>query len=53
MDVRNSETANKAKTIVLCKKLGLNTSKLNDDEWRVMMKVLDTSGPVKRAKNRK
>ncbi|GHU81741.1 hypothetical protein FACS1894191_8670 [Clostridia bacterium] len=53
LDVRKDETANKAKAIVLCKQLGLNASKLTDEEWRVLMKVLDGSAPMKRAKKRK
>lgn len=53
LDTQKTETANKGKAIVLCKKLGLNTSKLDDEEWRVLMKVLDASAPIKRAKKRK
>ncbi|MDL2218363.1 helix-turn-helix domain-containing protein [Christensenellaceae bacterium OttesenSCG-928-M15] len=53
LDTQKTETVNKGKAIVLCKKLGLNTSKLDDEEWRVLMKVLDASAPVKRAKKRK
>ena len=53
LDTQKTETANKGKAIVLCKRLGLNTSKLDDEEWRVLMKVLNSSAPVKRAKKRK
>lgn len=53
LDTQKTETANKGKAIVLCKKLGLNTSKLNDEEWRVLMKVLDAAAPVRRVKKRK
>ena len=53
LDTQKTETANKGKAIVLCKRLGLNTSKLDDEEWRVLMKVLDASAPVRRAKKRK
>ena len=53
LDTQKTETANKGKAIVLCKKLGLNTSKLTDEEWRVLMKVLDASTPVRRVKKRK
>lgn len=53
LDTQKTETANKGKAIVLCKKLGLNTSKLTDEEWRVLMKVLDASAPVRRVKKRK
>ena len=53
LDVRKDETANKAKAIVLCKQLGLNTAKLDDEEWRGLMKGLNSSAPVRRAKKRK
>lgn len=53
IDMRKTETANKAKAIVLCKQLGLNASKLTDEEWRVLMKVLDASAPMRRVKKRK
>lgn len=53
LDTRKTEEANKAKAIVLCKRLGLNTSRLTDEEWRVLMKVLDASAPVRRVKKRK
>ena len=53
LDTRKDEAANKAKAILLCKKLGLNASKLNDEEWRVLIKVLDSSAPIRRVKKRK
>ncbi len=53
LDVQKTKTANKAKAIVMCKQLGLNTSKLTDEEWRVLIKVLDASAPVRRVKKRK
>jgi transcriptional regulator with XRE-family HTH domain len=53
LDIRKTEETNKAKAILLCKKLGLNTSKLTEEEWRVLMKVLDASGPVRRVRKRK
>lgn len=53
LDTRKTEAANKAKAIVLCKNLGMNTSNLTDEEWRVLMKVLNTAASVKRAKKRK
>ena len=53
LDTRKDETANKAKAILLCKKLGLNATKLTDEEWRVLMKVLANSEQVKRVKRRK
>lgn len=31
-----------------CKQLGLNASKLDDEEWRAMMKVLERSPLLKR-----
>lgn len=53
IDVQKTEPVNKAKAIVLCKQLGLNASKLTDEEWRVLMKVLDNSAPIHRVKKRK
>jgi len=53
LDAQKTEPANKAKAILLCKQLGLNASKLTDEEWRVLMKVLDSSAPVRRVKRRK
>ena len=53
LDAQKTEPANKAKAIVLCKQLGLNASHLTDEEWRVLMKVLDSSAPMRRMKKRK
>ena len=53
LDTQKTETTNKAKAIVLCKELGLNTAKLDDEEWRVLMKVLGNAKQVKRANKRK
>lgn len=53
LDTRKTETANKAKAIVMCKNLGLNTAQLTDEEWRVLMKTLGNSAPVRRVKKRK
>lgn len=53
IDTRKTEEANKAKAIVLCKQLGQNASKLTVEEWRVPMKVLDSSTPVHRVRKRK
>ena len=40
---RKTETEAKAKVILLCKQLGLNASKLDDEELRVLIKVLERS----------
>jgi transcriptional regulator with XRE-family HTH domain len=53
LDTQKTEAANKAKAIVLCKQLGLNTAKLIDEEWRVLMKTLGNAAPLRRAKKRK
>lgn len=53
LDARKTESASKAKAIVMCKNLGLNTAKLTDEEWRVLMKTLENSAPVRRVKKRK
>jgi hypothetical protein len=47
LDVQKTETANKAKASVVCKQLELNTTKLTDEEWRVLKKVLNHASPVK------
>lgn len=47
-----TESSAKAKAILLCKQLGLNASKLDDEEWRVLMKVLNSSEVVKRVRRR-
>jgi hypothetical protein len=41
------------KAIVLCRQLGLNTANLTNEEWRVLMKTLGNSAPVRRVKKRK
>lgn len=53
LDTRKTEEASKAKAILLSKQLGLNTAKLTDEEWRVLMKVLSTSPIRRRVKKRK
>lgn len=53
LDTQKTVSAQKAKAIVLAKNLGLNTKELTDDEWRVLIKVLNDSAPVRRAKMRK
>jgi hypothetical protein len=53
LDTQKTEAANNAKAIVLCKQLGLNTAKLTDEEWRVLMKTLENAAPVRRVKKRK
>lgn len=53
LDTQKTETAQRAKAIVLCKQLGLNASKLNDEEWRVLMKVLEGSDKFKQGRKRR
>ena len=53
IDARKTESAAKSKATMLCKQLGLNTSKLTDEDWRVLMKILEDSTFVKRTKKRK
>ena len=53
MDDRKTEPESKAKALLLCKQLGLNASKLDDGEWRVLMKVLERSPLLKRGEHRK
>ena len=53
MTDRKTEPEAKAKALLLCKQLGLNASKLDDEEWRVMMKVLEGSPLLKRGGRRK
>ena len=53
IELQKTETADKAKAILLCRDLGLNASKLTDEEWRVLIKVLDTAKPNKRLNQRK
>jgi len=53
LGTRKTESAAKAKAILLTKQIGLNTAALTDEEWRVLMKVLESSSIVRRAKRRK
>jgi len=53
LDVQKTESNSKARAIVFCKQLGLDTSKLTDEEWRVLMKTLQSSRIVRRTKKRK
>ena len=53
LDARKSEEVSKAKVIVLCKQIGMNPAKLNDEEWRVLIKVMQDSKPMRRVKRRK
>jgi len=53
MDDRKKESENKVKALLFCKQLGLNASKLDDGEWRVLMKVLERSPLLKRGEHRK
>lgn len=48
-----SETENKHKAILFCKHIGLNATKLNDEEWRVLISVLERSEKYKRMNKRK
>jgi len=50
---RQTVTAAKAKAILLCKQLGLNAANLTDDEWRVLMKVLERSPLAKKGVRKK
>jgi transcriptional regulator with XRE-family HTH domain len=50
---RQTESANKAKAILLCKQLGLNASKISDEEWRLLMKVLENSPLLKKGSRKK
>lgn len=45
---RKTETAGKAKVLMLCKQLGLNATKLDDEELRVLVKVLERSPLAKK-----
>ena len=48
LDTQKTESAQKAKAIVLCKQLGLN-----DEEWRVLLKVLESSEKLKQGRKRR
>jgi hypothetical protein len=50
---RKTEPEAKAKFFMLCKQLGINASKLDEEELRVMMKVLERSPLLKRGGRRK
>ena len=53
LDTQKTESANKAKAILFCKQIGLNASKLDDEEWRVLMKVLESSDKYKQGRKRR
>jgi len=53
MTDRETESEGRAKLLLLCKQLGLNASKLDDEELRVMMSVLERSPHLKRGGRRK
>jgi hypothetical protein len=50
---RKTEPEVKAKFYTLCKQLGLDAAKLDEEELRVMMKVLERSPLLKRGGRRK
>jgi len=50
---RKTEPEASAKFHMLCKQLGLNAAKLDDEELRVMMRVLERSPILKRGGRRK
>ncbi|MGL5254003.1 MAG: hypothetical protein ACRC9L_03180 [Brevinema sp.] len=53
IDTQKSEAASKAKAILLCKQSGLITSELTDEEWHVLMRVLESSAPMRKGKKKK
>ena len=53
MTDRKTESETKAKFYMLCKQLGLNATQLDEEELRVMMKVLERSLLLKRGGCRK
>lgn len=53
LDTQKTESAQRAKAVVLCKQLGLNASKLTDEEWRVLIKVLEHSEKFKQGRKRR
>jgi len=53
LDTQKTESANKAKAILFCKQIGLNVSKLDVEEWRVLMKVLESSDKYKQGRKRR
>ena len=53
IDESKAKDAEKAKSIVLCKQLGLDASELTDDEWRVLFKMLRRSVRYKQGRRTK
>lgn len=53
LDTQKTESANKAKAVLLCMQIGLNASKLDDEEWRVLMKVLEISDKYRQGRRRR
>ena len=53
LNSRKTETENKARAIAFSKQIGLDTSTLTDEEWRVLIRVLQRSRVFRRAKKRK
>ena len=53
LDTRKTEAVAKAKVIMLCKQIGLNAAHLTDEEWRVLIKTLESGKKVQRLKRRR
>jgi len=53
IDESKAKDAEKAKSIVLCKQLGLDASGLDDDEWRVLLKMLKKSARFKQGRRKR
>ena len=53
LNTRKTESANKAKAIAFSKQIGLNTATLSEEEWRVLIKVLQSSHKMHGVKKRK
>lgn len=53
LNTEKTENAKRAKAIVFCKQIGLNASKLDMEEWRVLMKVLESSDKYKQGRKRR
>lgn len=51
-EAKTKDTA-RAKAVAFSKQLGMDTSKLTDEEWQVLTKVLQNSAPVRRMNKRK
>jgi hypothetical protein len=49
---KKTETAAKAKVLLLCKQMGLNATKLDEEELRVLIKVLECSPLAKRGRRK-